>query len=321
VTRRARHFAPVAVWAGLVIATTAVPRSVQAQEDTSEDSADAAARALFEQGMTLAAEERWGEAVEFFRRARALVERPSIDFNLGISLFTLGRHVEAQAALERFLASSDATADAIDRAHAEAILVEARAAVAEVVLTVSPAEASVRVDGLATGGEGASRTLRLDPGEHRVEVAAAGYGARASDLALLPGARETLEVSLVPVAPHLDVIPSVASAEILVDGILSGIGRASLDVDIGPHRVEVRAPGYARYDELLETGPGDEVELRPALAALPPTVELWQDPWFWVVGGVLLAGLAAGIAGGVVASQPPPPYGGNSGIVIEALRH
>ena len=59
---------------GICLVSTAflaVPAGIAAQ------SSEAEARALFEQGLEYAQQERWGEALVYFRRSHVIVERPS----------------------------------------------------------------------------------------------------------------------------------------------------------------------------------------------------------------------------------------------------
>lgn len=55
----------------------------------------------------------WGKAVEHFRRALALAERPETRFNLGVALFALGQEGEALAHLERAVELNPAVLKAI----------------------------------------------------------------------------------------------------------------------------------------------------------------------------------------------------------------
>ena len=98
------------------------------------------ARELFRQGLALVQEERWGEALEYFRRSRALAERPSTIFNIGSVLVRIGRMAEAVVALEEFLRVSDPQASEAERREAERLLTEARTARARLTLTLTPNE-------------------------------------------------------------------------------------------------------------------------------------------------------------------------------------
>jgi tetratricopeptide (TPR) repeat protein len=88
---------------------------------------DERARALFEEGVRAASEERWEDALQAFRASRDLAPRASTEFNIGSTLLKLGRHEEAIRSLEAYLATPDARSDVTLRAEAERMIAEARA--------------------------------------------------------------------------------------------------------------------------------------------------------------------------------------------------
>lgn len=158
----------------------------------------AEARRLFEEGVSLAKEEKWAEALARFEASRDLVERPSTLFNIGTTLMRLERPTAATGAFERFLALSDRS----DRkAAARKMLEEARAAVVEIELRIEPQSASLTVDGEVVARDGPVRKLSLDPGERKLEVRAEGYGGVTETIALPPGARLERTIALEPIAP------------------------------------------------------------------------------------------------------------------------
>ncbi len=181
----------------VVALMSAGPARTGAQQSEDEQS-----RQLFEQGRELADHDRWGEALEYFRRARSLVERPSIVFNIGVCLFTLGRHVEAVAAFDRFLEIADREGDADKIQRTNGMLRQSREAIATLELRVAPANATLAVDGRAVPGTGPLRTLVLDPGEHVVRFSAPGRHVGNLRLSVLPGQRVMRVVDL-PEAPAL----------------------------------------------------------------------------------------------------------------------
>src|SRR3989442_6429932 len=99
-------------------------------QQPANDATAAQARTFFEQGVQFADQERWGEALEYFRRSRALLERPRTVFNMGNALVRLGRHVETVQALQDFWRISDPQHDAELRALATQMLGQSRAAIA-----------------------------------------------------------------------------------------------------------------------------------------------------------------------------------------------
>ncbi|MCB9595199.1 MAG: tetratricopeptide repeat protein [Sandaracinaceae bacterium] len=188
--------------AGLFTAVVCLaPLRVAAQEErepeASVEPSDTTARAreYFGQGVELTRQDRWGEALVYFRRSLALVERPNTLFNIAGILVRLGRGRDAVEHYERYLRV--APEDDPDRAAALAALEDARAALAHLRLSVRPADAELRVDGLRIDGEGSERELVLDPGEHVIDLYAPRHHREVFRVSLLPGATGERLINLV----------------------------------------------------------------------------------------------------------------------------
>jgi len=181
-------------------------------EDTPRE---AQARALFDRGIQMAEAERWSEAEKDFARADALVPRASTAFNRALALYRLGRLREMVGELERFLERSDATKDAQDRAQATSLKASGEAALGTLVVSLTPPEATLEIDGeVPPSGEGPRNEVRVDPGDHRVVAAMAGYEPASSQVSVSPGERVPLSLTLRLSPPPAGVAPkSGASAE------------------------------------------------------------------------------------------------------------
>lgn len=190
-------------------ATRARAQGAPAQESQPSPEQIAEAESLFRRGVDMAAQQRWGEAAAYFRRARALAERPSVVCNLGFALYRLGAATEAVGTLEDCLALAHAD-PAWERAHAQELAtarenIEAlREAVAHLELTLDPADAEVLIDGRARTETGAVRRLALDPGEHEVMVRAPGFDARTEPVSVLSG--QSLSRSITLTATRADTL-------------------------------------------------------------------------------------------------------------------
>jgi hypothetical protein len=192
------------------IALIALPAIALAQDERDPTQR---ARELFQQGLERADQERWSEAVELFREARGLVERPSIVFNLGVALVRLGRAVEARQVFERFIEIADARREARDIAAARRHLNELASVVATLELHVDPPNAIVEVDGAIADGDGATREIAIDPGSRRVVVHFEGYEPERFEIAMSPGARELREVTLEVIPPPMPFPPEPAPSD------------------------------------------------------------------------------------------------------------
>lgn len=88
-----------------------------AAADADADARTAEARALFEEGLGLAAEERFEEAAERFRRAYQLRPASPIAFNLGNALVEGGHLVEGTEMLRQVTRDPDGSSDLRERAQ------------------------------------------------------------------------------------------------------------------------------------------------------------------------------------------------------------
>ncbi|WP_157069350.1 PEGA domain-containing protein [Sandaracinus amylolyticus] len=189
----------------LAVASSARAQTVETAPSTDELRA-LEARTLFEQGVRASREERWAEALDAFRRSRALVERPSTLFNIAIALDRLGRLRAAIGAIDEYLATSDPVADEVDRREAMRLRVDAEARLARITLRVEPDDASVALDGAPLAG-GSERTTIADPGDHVVVVSAPGYVDQRHEIAVRPGADVERVIELAPVEPPAPTTP------------------------------------------------------------------------------------------------------------------
>lgn len=276
---------------------------------SAQDAAEDRARALFEEGMAHAAQERWVPALEAFRRSIELAEVPVTLFNIGSVLMRLGRMQEAVATFRRYL---QVTEDPRERAEAQALIEQARGGIRSLRLRVSPPDARVTVDGTEIRGDGAERLVPVDPGTHRLTVRASGY--EREERTIEPET-ESLVVELTPQPALVIVRASEASARIFVDGVEQGRGEARLELDAGRHRVRVEAGDeFTPFERTLDLGPGERLNVEAALSRDEP---LYRRGWFWGVLGATAVAVAGGVTAAVLLSgREKAPYGGTTGFVF-----
>jgi hypothetical protein len=318
-----RSIAPLIIVVSVAFAWT-VPRA-HAQEETPTEEVDptAEARALFERGIALTNEERWGEALEYFRRSRAQVDRPSTAFNMAVALLHLGRPTEGLSTLDEYLrASEDDPREVARREEARELLELALRSIAKLTLTIDPPSALVRIDGVLHGGEGATRELQIDPGTHSVSVGADGYTSSTFELSALDGELLAREVRLEEVVrpARLRVTTGIDAARILVDGAEVGQGAWMGDLEPGEHRIEVRADGHETFRKTVALSRAERLDVRASL--VPRGSGTWiESPWLWIVGSVLVVGAGVGVGVALATSGSASPYGGSTGVVLEGLRY
>ena len=119
-----------------------------------------------------------------------------------------------------------------------------------------------------------------------------------ADAALLDQAREFRDAEArVVVTLNLTNLPAVEGITLRVDGHDTDLPRtvpARVEVDPGRRSLDVHAPGYHDWHWEQRSTPGEVLDVRVDMEALPETRSIVASPWFWIVTTVVLAA-----AGGV----------------------
>jgi hypothetical protein len=178
-----------------------------------------AAEAKLVEGVEQLRNRRYGEALERFQQAHALVPSPIIFYDLGLAHLGLGDQASALESFDTFLLEApEAPAD--KRRKAREYADELRARVAVVTLSADVAAAELTVDGRPIGRVAVPRRLYLSPGWHEIitrdgrvsatttVTCAAGQGLALSVSLAPPAPAAPLAVTPIPAAPppvHLDL--------------------------------------------------------------------------------------------------------------------
>lgn len=156
------------------------------------------ARKHFDLGAQLVARHEFQAAIEEFENSYRLSPLPEILFDIALSQRALGRYSEAIGSMRRYLDESLASAHGLSdgrKSEAQALLAELDAKRATLEIH-APAGTELTVDGRRVGPAPAS--LKLDPGAHRIDAAAAGFQPARADVVLASSRVETLELALEP---------------------------------------------------------------------------------------------------------------------------
>lgn len=307
---------------------THVARAQPAEQTTPTQGGDA--RRLFEQGLELADQERWGEAVDAFRQSRAIVERPSTVFNLGNALFRVGRMTAAIAAFDDFVRIAHPRRDRAQVAEATRLRGVAQTSLATLVIDVMPADATLTIDGDAIASTGARREIALDPGRHDLRAVADGHEPYTTPITLSSGARTELAVRLAEERPPAPAPPAPpAMGRLLVHTTVRGatvrVGdetiadRVAHELPPGTHDVVATARGFRRFERTVRIEPGETTTLDVTLVRVATPARssgVLSSPVFWIVTGVVVVG--AGVTVGVVAASSGTEdfYTGTTGVVL-----
>jgi hypothetical protein len=105
-----------------------------------------------------------------------------------------------------------------------------------------PAKAEVSVDGRLVGQAGGEeKFFALEPGDHKITIAAPSYWRYEKTIRVGSGAAERLEVALQAVNV-LELTVTPANAKVAIDG--KSIDGSSIELRDGSHQIDVSASGY-----------------------------------------------------------------------------
>lgn len=219
-----------AFFAGLLLSfmLSAAPPIALAQVHPSQS---AAARALFDEGVTLARAEDYVAASDRFRRAYALRPSPPIAFNLAASLVHLGALVEASELFARLARDTTATDALRSSARAQRAEIEARFAYLTLRVTGGLGAMHLELDAHALPPSVLDVEIPVDPGEHDVRLLREDEEVSRAHLRLADGEhREVLlaEEETLALEPRTEPAPTEPLAAPAPsgndDGVFIGVG-------------------------------------------------------------------------------------------------
>jgi tetratricopeptide (TPR) repeat protein len=254
------------------------PGAVRAQQPSAapatparrpDAAAQAEARERYERGIDLFSQGDYGGALAEFKRAYELTRYAVVLYNLGLTYAALGRPVEAAEALTRVLEDPGSLSrDRVEQARATRQ--EQAARVAELMVTTNVDGARIEVDGVEVAVTPLRAPLRVKGGPRLVGAVVSGYAPSRKQVDAAAGARTEVRLELAPSERRLGqlaVKSKVPGAEVIIDGERAGVTPLPGTVALlaGPHRVELRRPGYttARTELVVGEAATAEVTLEP----------------------------------------------------------
>jgi hypothetical protein len=214
--RRAPRCVRVAFWLalGCLGIGHAQPVAAQSSEDRTRD---ASARALFQEGLSLAEREDWLGAEDRFRRALSLRASPVIAYNLASALIERGKLIEASEVLRKV--EHDEKVDPSMKQSANKLQAELAGRIGRIAVTARDKQPSDRVvlDGNELLDAQLGVEIPIDPGMHRLSLERAGQDFDAQTLEVRAGGTEQVTL-IAPRAPS----PRAVAAATLGDPAPSG---------------------------------------------------------------------------------------------------
>lgn len=179
--------------ARVLLVLALVLASVTARADPA---ADASTR--FQEGRQLFRDGQFARARQAFQAAYDILPDPRVLANVAACLVGEGRAREGVEAYRRFLREAGAEVPAASVEEARNEVTRLLATLGELVLSVEPAGAEVRIDGASIGPAPLPGEVTLDPGTHRLDVRAEGLEPYSRELEVAAGQRVDLRVVLAP---------------------------------------------------------------------------------------------------------------------------
>ena len=197
----------------------------------------AAARQVFAEALADEEHQRFGEALEKYKRVLQVRETASVRYRMGLTLEGLGRlneAIDAHSAAVRLGGASPKDAEVARAAKARIDALEPRVAHLALQVPPSPAGIEVRVDDAAVPLD-RTGDVRLDPGPHVVTATAPGSQPFKAQVTLSDGGRAAIPITLQAEAPPPPPPPPPAprSSSLSTVGLIAGGAGAVLLVGGG----------------------------------------------------------------------------------------
>lgn len=192
-----------AVVAGTLASTALVPLAHAQKAGAKQEAAKKpdkktrdAARKAYGAGEKAYGAGKYSEAYDDFKKANSLIPSPHAQYWMAMCLDKEGKSAEAYAAFKSFFDNPRADKVGDEKmSSAKAAFEKLKSTPAQVEFKTTPAGATITVDGQAQMGE-TPMTVKVPPGDHKVEVSAPGYETQKMDLSVAPGEKQEQAVTL-----------------------------------------------------------------------------------------------------------------------------
>jgi len=160
-----------------------------------EAQSTAIARALFEEGLELADQQRWPEAADRFHRAMEIRSSPPLRYNLAGSLARMGRLLEAVELLRSVEGDPEAEESAVTAARQLRRRLERRLARLSIEVEGDTGAVQLTLDDRELPTAALGVEFPVDPGTHAVVLREDGRELDRADLELAEQQREVVRLS------------------------------------------------------------------------------------------------------------------------------
>jgi hypothetical protein len=230
------------------------------------------AKRHFEAGLALVETEDFGAAASEFESSVRLFPTKMGLFNLANAYKALHRYGEALDTVRRLETEFAGKIEPDLAAEINAFHGSMEGLVGRLVVRVTQAGASVKVDGRAVGKTPLQDALILGPGAHEIEVSLGGHATEKQTVPVESRGKSEIVLTLRRLQGSVKVTTSVEGARVLLDG--KEVGRtplaSPLATEPGRHAIRLEREGYEATQRDIDVTAGQEALLVVAMAKLAP---------------------------------------------------
>lgn len=177
--------------------------------------------------------------------------------------------------------------------------------------TVTPASASVEVNGVAAPVTGGAFSVSVPAGVASINASAPGFSTYSTNVSIMGGATTTVTIHLASSSSGTGWLAgsiTPASASLTIDGQAETVTGGSFNVSLssGIHVVEVTAAGYVPYVTTVDISTGATQKLTVALAAVSPA-STYLSPLAYALIAVLAVLAAVFLVMALMRGRKSPP--------------
>jgi hypothetical protein len=241
--RRART---IAVSLALALAASAAAPFALAQPGAKADD-EAGYKSHMTNGVKLYQDRNWEAAIAEFEAAYRIKPKASPLVNIALCHKGMFNYPKAIGVLETALGKHADTLTPADKKAAEDAITDMKALLGYVTLELSPANATVSVDGADLPKDAASKPIPLGPGTHQIAARAEGYATQEQSVTVASGEKDKKVVlKLTPDKGYVTIRAVDAQTAIAIDQKAMGYGSWAGFLAPGTHLVQMYKPGNAQ---------------------------------------------------------------------------
>lgn len=260
-----------ALCAALAASVALAPSSALAQADEYKQRMD--------KGVKLYLDKNYEAAIVEFKAAYNARPKGSPLVNISLCYKSLFDYPKAILALEEALAKHSDTMDEPTKKAAQDAIVEMRDLLAYVTVQVSPAQATLTIDGEDLPASALKAPIPLGPGPHRIIARAEGHASAEESVTLASGEKDhVVKLALTPDKGYVTIKTDDPEMAIAVDQKPMGYGEWSGYITPGSHLVQMYRTGKPTYNVQVAVAAGTVQEITPRSGGVPITADMMSRP-------------------------------------------